>query len=395
MLEFIKEPNLIILSYSSDYHNPQWVYSKIKEEGLVTLRGVFTVSAKELLSELDIENEDAPVTFKIADKDGDYYRFSKDILSLEHDLFIHKDRPLNNKTFFAERNISVFSKIDAVSDESIYIGGENENSIPEQVFDELLKNFPNSHELTKYTDARISAVISSYLTVKADYEESYQRYMNNKVSTVGANLREQFADYEIDKYHALLNKLSTMLDDEVSYSEDQWQEEILQIVLLLYPKYIHVFKGAPVRDTYSQKNRSIDCLLVDSTGNTDIIEIKKPFDQCIVTKRTYRDNYIPLRQLSGTVMQVEKYIFYLNKSGKNGEERLTKKYKSELADGFKIKVTSPSGIIIMGRDKGLSTAQRQDFEVIKRKYKNVIDIITYDDLIGRLKFTIKQWSKNT
>jgi hypothetical protein len=61
-------------------------------------------------------------------------------------------------------------------------------------------------------------------------------------------------------------------------------------------------------------------------GNTDIIEIKKPFNKCIVTKRTYRDNYIPLRELSGTVMQIEKYIFYLNKWGKKGEEKLTAHY---------------------------------------------------------------------
>jgi hypothetical protein len=36
----------------------------------------------------------------------------------------------------------------------------------------------------------------------------------------------------------------------------------------------------------------------------------------------------------------------------------------------------------MGRTVGLSEEQIQDFEVIKRKYKNVIDIITYDDLIS-------------
>jgi hypothetical protein len=60
---------------------------------------------------------------------------------------------------------------------------------------------------------------------------------------------------------------------------------------------------------------------------------------------------------------------------------------------FFIKITNPSGLIIMGRTVGLSEEQIQDFEVIKRKYKNVIDIITYDDLISRLKFTIKQWEK--
>ena len=167
----------------------------------------------------------------------------------------------------------------------------------------------------------------------------------------------------------------------------------MQIILLLYPKYIHVFKEAPVRDTYNNANRNIDYLLVDSSGNTDIIEIKKPFDKRIVTVRTYRDNYIPLRELSGTVMQIEKYIFYLNKWGRKGEDKLTAYYKDKLAENFKIKITNPSGIIIMGRKKGMTNEQLQDFEVIKRKYKNVIDIITYDDLLERLEFTISQWSE--
>lgn len=395
MLKFLKKPNVIILSYTGDQTGSQWVYSELDDKGSVTLRRIFTVSKDELISEPDAENEDAPVEFEIAVKEGEYYRISKDILSLEHDVFIQEDMQFTNKTFIAERNISVFSKIDNISDEPIYIGGANEKSIPESVFLELLKSFPNSYELTKYASARMSAVISSYLSTKEEYEENYQKYMNKKVSKVGENLNVKFADFETYKYSSLLEKLTGMLEDEVSYSENQWQEEILQIILLVYPKYIQVFKKAPVRDTYNKKNRNIDLLLIDSTGNTDIIEIKKPFDKCLVTKRTYRDNYIPLRELSGTVMQVEKYIFYLNKWGKQGEEKLTKHYKSELPDDFKIKVTNPRGIIIMGRDEGLSVAQRQDLEVIKRKYKNVIDIITYDDLIGRLKFMIEQWSKHT
>lgn len=92
-------------------------------------------------------------------------------------------------------------------------------------------------------------------------------------------------------------------------------------------------------------------------------------------------------------MQVEKYIFYLNKWGKKGEESLARHYKNDIADGFKIRVTNPGGIIIMGRNKRMSIAQQQDFEVIKRQYKNVIDIITYDDLIQRLEFTIAQWRR--
>jgi hypothetical protein len=38
----------------------------------------------------------------------------------------------------------------------------------------------------------------------------------------------------------------------------------------------------------------------------------------------------------------------------------------------------------------LTAAQRRDFEVVRRKYKSVIDIITYDDLLRRLEFVLKQ-----
>ncbi len=48
----------------------------------------------------------------------------------------------------------------------------------------------------------------------------------------------------------------------------------------------------------------------------------------------------------------------------------------------------------MGRENDLSIEQKKDFEVVKRKYKNVIDIISYDDLLNRLKFTIEQIKKN-
>lgn len=58
---------------------------------------------------------------------------------------------------------------------------------------------------------------------------------------------------------------------------------------------------------------------------------------------------------------------------------------------MEIKIVNPNGLIIMGRDKGLSEEQRKDFEVIRRKYRNVLDIITYDDLIRRLEVIRDQY----
>jgi len=392
MIEFKKENNKVILVYTSDRPSPRWVYHELTKSNRVSLSKAFYVSNERLISEWNEEQEYEAVEFIIAEKKNEYYVFPKDILSLDHDLYIHQDIKLKRKLFVAERGISIFSKIDRLIENSIYIGGSNDNAIPEAVFYRLLKSFPNSYELNKYTHARISSVLSSYIDTKEDYEENYQKYLNKRDSKKGRNIKLQFSEIEVLKYTSLLEKLQAMLSEENSYTEAQWQEELLQIILLLYPKYIHVFKEAPVRDTYNNSNRKIDYLLVDSSGNTDIIEIKKPFDKCIVTRRTYRDNYIPLRELSGTVMQIEKYIFYLNKWGKKGEDKLTETYKADLPENFKIRITNPSGIIIMGRTKGLTEEQLQDFEVIKRKYKNVIDIITYDDLIERLDFTIKQWT---
>ena len=395
MLEFLKEDNRLVLSYSSDLRESDWIYPELAKGDSVTLRKTFTLSSHELISEEDPETRDASVEFEIANKDGEYYHLSKEVLGIDNDLFIHESINLTTKTFIAERNISVFSKLDQLTGSTIRVGGPDKTAIPESAFSEMLQKFPNSYELTKYASARIGAVISSYMDIKEDYEEKYKQYMNKRTSVEGENLYQIVANAETAKYTSLLSKLTNMLATETSYSERQWQEEILQIILLIYPKYIHVFKEAPVRDTYNHKNRSIDFLLVDSVGNTDIIEIKKPFDKCIVTERTYRDNYIPLQELTGTVMQIEKYIFYLNKWGRKGEEKLTNHYREQLDDGFTIRITNPGAIIIMGRENELSENQRQDFEVIKRKYKNVIDIITYDDLLGRLESTLNHWLNYT
>lgn len=393
MIEFKKSSSTVTLSYSSDRPSPAWTYSELDKSGSVSIGNAFTFTKKELLTTFDEENELAPVEFQVAQKVGEYFCFPRDVLSIEHDLYIHQDIKLERKLFVAERGISIFGKLDDLVNESIYIGGSKDGAIPERTIKELLKAFPNTYELNRYASARIAGVLSSYVETKDDYEEKYRKYLNKRVSRQGTNLNYLFSESELLKYTGILEKLKNMLADENSYSEAQWQDELLQIVLLLYPKYIYVFKEAPVHDTYNNKNRNIDYLLVDSTGNTDIVEIKKPFDKCVVTNRTYRDNYIPLRELSGTVMQIEKYIFYLNKWGKKGEEKLTDHYKDQISPCFKIKITNPSGLIIMGRTEGLTHEQIQDFEVIKRKYKNVIDIITYDDLIERLNLLIGRWTE--
>ncbi|MEY9399508.1 hypothetical protein ABIF66_010293 [Bradyrhizobium japonicum] len=193
------------------------------------------------------------------------------------------------------------------------------------------------------------------------------------------------------------------LGDATSYSEKDWQRLIIKVILLLFPKYVAVLEGVTVADFYSKpgtrKNRFIDICLIDAGGSIDVIEIKKPFDDVLLSRGLYRGNSVPTKELSGTVMQAEKYLFHLSKWGVEGERQLTKKYASVVPNGMQIRITNPKAMVLLGRDKradgtsALTDEQLFDLEVIKRKYSNMMDILTYDDLVRRLDNVIASLSQ--
>ena len=51
--------------------------------------------------------------------------------------------------------------------------------------------------------------------------------------------------------------------------------------------------------------------------------------------------------------------------------------------GIVPQVVNPQGILLLGRSNNFNEQQARDFELIKRQYKNVADIMTYDDLVAR------------
>ena len=403
MITFKKDDNFIIATYTTRSDNIDWLYQKFKDDEDYDFQKTFTFSKKDLVNEFtDLVIEDSkqlnpfdgvnPLDFYFATLVNNYYQIKKGIITDNFDIFVNMEIEFTTELFVAEGNLSIFKSIENLIDEDVYIGGYNQNAISEEHYYGLINQFPNSYEKKLYADAKITRLIKEFFTTTKDIETKFQKYLNKRESPKGVDLTNLFKESELIKFETIFDKLTFMLADENNYSEHQWQKEILQIVLLLYPKYIKVFTGVPV-NADDIKQKFLDFLLVDANGNTDIIEIKKPFENSIVTTRVYRDNHIPLKELSGTVMQVEKYVYYLNRWSIRGEKYLTEKYKNELPENFEIKITNPSGIIIMGRENNLTSEQKKDFEVVKRKYKNVIDIITYDNLIERLKFTIEQIRK--
>lgn len=398
-VEFEPQGSELLFVYSPR-DDGSWVQDKFAKGDQLVIKGTFHLSKEHLISGGNPADDDTdeisfdaePLKFVIARKWADYYLFNPDILLVGCPVLIHCDAPITWKWFSTEQRTSIFRIIANLRPSRIVIGGEEPDAIPIGEFEKLIDQFPTAYELKRYVQARVSAVVREYSDSKVDADRLYRNYVGKRLRKNTKDIIGLFRAAEVQKYQYLVDRLRGMLAAEETYTESAWQAEILQIVLLLNPKYIKAVKSAPVRDTDRGVTRLVDILLIDASGNVDLIEIKQPFGKCIVTENQYRDNHIPLRELSGSVMQIEKYIYYLNRWGAAGEQALTRKYQNELPAEFSIQITNPSGIVIMGRDLNLSPSQQRDFEVVKRKYKNIVDIITYDDLVRRLEAVLKQFT---
>jgi hypothetical protein len=235
--------------------------------------------------------------------------------------------------------------------------------------------------------------------------EQYETYLSKRKSFVtdAPLAQDHLLQAEIDKFVYVRDTILAWLASATSYSERDWQKMIIKIILLIFPKYVAVLENVEITDFYTSPDRTrrryIDLCLVDAGGNLDVIEIKKPFDNVVLSNSLYRDNSIPTRELSGSIMQAEKYLFHLSKWGVVGERELSYRYASNLPTPMPIRITNPKAMIILGRDchpdgrRALTDRQLFDLEVIKRKYANMMDILTYDELLRRLNNIIASLAK--
>ena len=395
MIKISKKDKQLLLIYESDrYNDVRWLDEKLKQNGSISLRHVFNLTSAELLSKpADLDQEDERI-FLLGVLHDDYYKVRKEILNLKYDMLLSKEIKISNKTFIANRDISIFSKIDELINEPIIVGGVADSAIPIETFDELLANFPTTTELTHYAKVRINRVLKDYLGTMSDAQMKLDSFLNKKKTIRNPSKIDFIKDYEPKKFEYVHDEIDAMLKEvEVNpsaYKESDWQRQITEFILLLFPKYIAVLEKVHIKDFYpkgckTQTKREIDLMLIDVNGTVDIIEIKRPEPHQLLSKKPgSRGNYTPSSSLSEAIMQVEKYLFHLSKWGRQGEEDILTKRKSELPPDFEIRITNPKGILILGRDKDFTEDQRFDFEIIKRKYANIVDIMTYDDLLFRL-----------
>lgn len=393
-LNIIIKRKRVFLEYSP-YNGTDWITELFKKNENFRTKGTFRLTKNELVEEEISDEDDITKLFEIGRLNNGYYEIYKRVLDTNNDVLFHESCNIKLKYFIVNSKISILLRFERLANQQIIIGGKKENSIPEHVFNDIIDSFPSRTEQRLYIDSRITNVLSQYLDGVKDSRRTFENYLEKRNKIGNFSKISSIKSYEYKKFQFILATLKEMLNDSDNYSERNWQEQILEIILILYPKYIKCFSEVKIKDFYSNPskptNRFIDLMLIDSNGNIDVIEIKKPFGNCVISKKTYRDNYTPMKELTGTIMQVEKYIFHLNKWGVKGETILSKKYENDLPSGMKIKITNPKGIVILGRGDNLTRRQLFDLEIIKRKYANLIDIITYDDLVKRLENTLEKY----
>ena len=387
-IKFTRQENELILIFSPDGMNTQDILNVLNKGEVWRISRCFTVSKMHLRKEDSDENE---LHFYVGTIQGEYTHIDRDILGIEHDFFFSNSIKLDKRHFVAYRNISILARIDKVVDQDVYIGGSHSTGcIPIDAFEFLIQKFPKTAELDRYAYARIATIVKEFFPRAELHEIKFNQYMErqerNLTSTFSPHIQTAFkenAAIEFRQFNGIKHDLIELLSRAESVSEQVWQEQIHGLLRLLYPKYIAGIREVVIKGVDRHDKRP-DFLLVDANGYIDILEIKKPNAQLLTKQSSYRNNYVPVRDLAGAIQQIEKYIYCLNAWGKDGEQELQRQLSDKLPGTVTPKVVNPQGILLLGRSDQFNRQQKDDFELIKRQYKHIAEIMTYDDLIHRI-----------
>lgn len=388
-ISFEKVNKELILCYSPAMGTGELV-DRLSSGEEIWIKHTFVVK-KSLLRNSDEPDFEDTLRFCIGSFDDSYTLLNPEVINTDHKFFFSNDIKLKQSMFVAYRNISILRKIDALVERDIYVGGswDARGGMPFEAYQSLIESFPKTAELDKYANSRIATCIKEFFPECDKYDQIYERFLTKGKhihSVLGKN-----AEIELAQFSAALEELKQLLNNGAGINEADWQIRIRDILQLLYPKYILctreiTFSGI---DGYDKRP---DFVLVDANGYVDILEIKKPDVKILTEQASYRNNYVPVREFSGAIQQIEKYIFCMTSIEKSQRE-VVNKLSALLPEAITPEIVNPQGILIAGRSKGFNPQQKRDFELIKRQYKHVADIMTYDDLVARFENVVTSLKK--
>lgn len=387
------ENGIVILEYFPEMIGPDAYMDLLEKKGSRVIYNTFLISSKDAIN---IDGD--YIQFKIGIVEGYYNRIFSNILRTKHEYCFDKEISLYKNDFVAVRKTSILGLLDQLittNEHSIYIEKktyevEEENHILYSDFVKFKKSIPHNAELDKYIKMRAATVFKGLFKgadITIEKHNNWIAYIENKIN-YGKTSESEDAEFEylhkVDyiKLLAVREKLDYYITNCDSYNESTFQRVISEIICFIFPKYLYAIREVRFKG-FDEHDKQPDFVMVDYNGMIDFLEIKKPSVK-LINKRTYRNNYSPSNELSGSAQQIEKYISCVQRCAGEWETKPPKKIAYHIPPDFSIKILNPQGIIVMGNASEFKISEKKDFELIKRQYKHITEIITYDDLILRL-----------
>ena len=412
-ISFIKGDNCLILRYATE---SDWFEEKLENEETFKIYKTFIFDKEDFVSQDTSINYE--YDFILGEKENNYYVIKKNKLGINFDLYIDISLPIDYSWFLTtkeatkyhnadgeEKTTYIYGNIlyafkDFYSKDKLYIDVDSEENfnddgfhITQSTYKRFVEMFPTATNVKYQKLSLFTNILKSELDV-VDYEEIYRKYkskeihVHNKIDINTDELRKQDKAKFLYAKEILVDSLKKC-EEGAFIHEDEFSKLIAQFFCFLNSKYVKIQTKLNIADyTDARENCQADLCLIDCNGNIDLIEVKSPRAYPnLFRKRPYRNHYVPSGELSGAINQLEQYLKSLTKM--KTEEIASKNPELQREFGeIQLKAINPKGYVIFGRNKesfnGENQEQkRKDFELIKNTYKDVVEILTFDELIER------------
>ena len=415
-ISFEKKDSQLILCYEAE---SDWLEKKLEDDQDFQIYKTFSFSKRDLIS----NDDDSPIgyeyKFVFGEKVQNYFRIDKEKLGANFDLYIDASLSIDQSWFVTssskrsryqdktgkEKSSSIYGNIlyafkNFYKHDKLFIDIDSDSNfeddglhITQSTYKHFVEIFPTATNVKYQALSIFTNLLKNELDV-VDYEEIYSRYKSREISVhnkedikTGEICKQEKAKYLYAK-DQLLKSLERSAEGEFIH-EDEFSKLIAQIFCFLDPKYIKIQTKLNISDyTGARANCQADLSLIDCEGNIDLIEVKSPQAYPnLFRKKLYRNHYVPSGELSGAINQLEQYLKCLTKMTAEEIANKNPALQNEMGE-IKLKAVHPKGYIIFGRDAASFNGdninqKRLDFELIKNTYKDVVDIITFDELVKR------------
>lgn len=260
----------------------------------------------------------------------------------------------------------------------------------------LRKNLVTKAEVSAYIIQQNTRIVEGYIDTDNYRKEQFLKNKQerrvsqiNLVTPQNENVLSNVNTFLKIKYEELNKRLTTDINiARAKWNEHSYQELLLEIFPFIFPQYTHFIREYHFSiDHNSMKKEDIpDFLAATANFSLDILEIKTPYFN-LFNKTRYRSNYVFSHEVQGLITQTQKYIYNLERNAIREEANITKCFREKANfSGGSLHIRSPKAIVVIGRTpvNDLNEEVIRDLEVSKRKYQDIADFLTYDDVLKRM-----------